>query len=218
MLDFTPGPTHRRGFLARLAAGLGIAAVAPGRLAAESFEQGMDRELEAWFNKMNGKHRIVFDAPTNNNGFIGVWPRVYLNTMNGTYGTMDADNTAVVIVRHQAAPLALNDAMWAKYGFAKQLKIDDNDAAMHNPYTNITDIPMPGLGIEPLLKAGVLFGVCNVALTVMSGSLAKATGGNADDIKKELVANRIPGVQVVPSGVMAVGRCQEKGCGYCFAG
>jgi intracellular sulfur oxidation DsrE/DsrF family protein len=28
----------------------------------------------------------------------------------------------------------------------------------------------------------------------------------------------IPGVQVVPSGVLAVARSQEKGCAYCFAG
>jgi intracellular sulfur oxidation DsrE/DsrF family protein len=28
----------------------------------------------------------------------------------------------------------------------------------------------------------------------------------------------LPGVQVVPSGVWAVGRAQEKGCGYCYAG
>jgi len=27
-----------------------------------------------------------------------------------------------------------------------------------------------------------------------------------------------PGIQVVPSGVMAVGRAQEHGCTYCFAG
>jgi intracellular sulfur oxidation DsrE/DsrF family protein len=37
-------------------------------------------------------------------------------------------------------------------------------------------------------------------------------------VKKELVDNLFPGIQVVPSGVMAVGRTQEKGCAYCFTG
>jgi intracellular sulfur oxidation DsrE/DsrF family protein len=41
---------------------------------------------------------------------------------------------------------------------------------------------------------------------------------NADDVMKDFKANLIPGVQIVPSGVWAVGRAQEHGCKYCFAG
>jgi intracellular sulfur oxidation DsrE/DsrF family protein len=37
-------------------------------------------------------------------------------------------------------------------------------------------------------------------------------------VKADWVAGLIPGVQVVPSGVLAVARAQEKGCAYCFAG
>ena len=45
-------------------------------------------------------------------------------------------------------------------------------------------------------------------------------GNNADPaaVKKEWVAGVLPGIQVVPSGVWAVGRAQEHGCAYCFAG
>jgi len=28
----------------------------------------------------------------------------------------------------------------------------------------------------------------------------------------------LPGIQPVPSGVWAIGRAQEHGCAYCFAG
>jgi len=38
------------------------------------------------------------------------------------------------------------------------------------------------------------------------------------DVKKEWVAGLLPGVQVMPSGVWAVGRAQEHGCTYCYAG
>jgi intracellular sulfur oxidation DsrE/DsrF family protein len=31
-------------------------------------------------------------------------------------------------------------------------------------------------------------------------------------------AGLLPGIQIVPSGVWAVGRAQEHGCQYCFAG
>jgi len=60
--------------------------------------------------------------------------------------------------------------------------------------------------------------VCNIALTFNSMRLAKDMGMQADAIKKEWVANLLPGVVVVPSGVIAVNRAQEKGCAYCFAG
>jgi intracellular sulfur oxidation DsrE/DsrF family protein len=39
-----------------------------------------------------------------------------------------------------------------------------------------------------------------------------------DAAKKEWLAHIIPGTTVVPSGVLALGRAQEKGCTYCYAG
>jgi intracellular sulfur oxidation DsrE/DsrF family protein len=79
---------------------------------------------------------------------------------------------------------------------------------------------LPGYGIDELLSKGVLMGVCNVALTVFSGMLAAKMGGGAtgDSVKADLVANLVPGIVVVPSGVLAVNRTQEKGCTYTFAG
>jgi intracellular sulfur oxidation DsrE/DsrF family protein len=41
---------------------------------------------------------------------------------------------------------------------------------------------------------------------------------NAADVLKEWTANVLPGVQIVPSGVWALGRAQEHGCGYIYAG
>lgn len=219
MLTFDTVTTHRRGFLARMAGAVGLAAIAPGRLLAETTTRGEDPKLEAWFNRMTGQHRIVFDAPAPNGGMPAIWPRVYLDTMNGTYGTKDADNSAVVILRHEAAPLALGDAMWAKYKLGEQIKVDDNgEPATRNVYATITGLPIEGVGVVELLKAGVLVGVCNMALTVAAARLAPAAGTDAATVKQDLLANVYPGIQVVPSGVMAVGRSQEKGCQYCFAG
>ncbi|HMG90321.1 MAG TPA: hypothetical protein VK589_09675, partial [Chryseolinea sp.] len=73
-------------------------------------------------------------------------------------------------------------------------------------------------GIKALQARGVMFCVCDMALTVNSIMTAKAMNLNADDVKKEWVAGLLPGIQVVPSGVWAIGRAQEKGCAYCFAG
>ena len=41
---------------------------------------------------------------------------------------------------------------------------------------------------------------------------------DAAQVKQDWIANLLPGIVVVPSGVLAVSRAQEKGCAYCFAG
>jgi len=57
-----------------------------------------------------------------------------------------------------------------------------------------------------------------MAMTVYSNVVAMQTGRKAEDILKDWTANVLPGVQVVPSGVWALGRAQEKQCAYIFAG
>lgn len=224
----TPSPdagsfTPRRGFLGRLAlaaAALGLSGSVPRSLAAEprsTRSTGTSPELEAWFGRITGKHRQVFDAPSAHGGVAAVWPRVYLLTMGATYP--DEKDTAVVILRHEAIPLAMQDALWAKYKLGEMFGIQAGNApATSNPYAVITGMPLPNIGISELLKSGVLIGVCDAALSLHSAAAAKAMNLDAAAVKKEWVAGLFPGAQVVPSGVMAVGRTQELGCSYCFAG
>ena len=125
--------THRRGFLGRIsatAAALGLGGLVPRSLAAEPAPRpsGADPAYEAWLNKITGKHKMVFDAPEPNGGMPVVWPRVWLDTTNGNYGTTDVQNSAVVIIRHGAIGFALKDAAWAKYKLGEVFKINDGSA------------------------------------------------------------------------------------------
>jgi intracellular sulfur oxidation DsrE/DsrF family protein len=221
MSDLIGSPTPRRGFLGRIAAAAAIAGlggVVPSRLTAETVPGGasLDAALDAWFAKIQGKHKMIFDAPEPNSGLVAIWPRIYLNTMAATW---PGPATAVVILRHGALPLALNDALWAKYSLGEMFEIKDGDApAKRNPYATITGLPIPGLGIAELLKSGVLVGACDVAMTIYSSGAAKKMGLDPAAVKQEWVAGVLPGVQVVPSGVLGVARSQELGCAYCFAG
>ena len=52
----------------------------------------------------------------------------------------------------------------------------------------------------------------------MSGLLSKNAGVTPEVAKAEWTANLLPGVTLVPSGVLAVNRAQEKGCTYCNGG
>jgi intracellular sulfur oxidation DsrE/DsrF family protein len=219
MHEILNSSTPRRGFLGRVAAfAAGLTAVAPSVLSAEttSSMSSADAALDAWFGKIKGAHKMVFDVPEPNSGMGAVWPRVYLNTMKATY---PGESTAVIIFRHGGLPLALNDATWAKYKLGEMFSIKDGDAAAtRNPYAKITNIPLPGLGVSELISSGVLVGACDVALTVYSSAAAQKMSMDPAAVKQEWIAGLLPGVQVVPSGVLGVARAQELGCAYCFAG
>jgi len=217
---------YRRGFLGRLAAtaAAGVAGLTPLRLEAqppvhEPILGAADPSFETWLNRITGKHKMIFDAPEANGGMPVIWPRIWLNGNNENYATKDADNSAVVVLRHSAIPIAMQDALWVKYKLGEAFSIKEGEApATRNIFADVMPLPLPGTGLKALLAAGVQVGCCNVALTVYSAMVAQKMGMDAAAVKAEWVAGLLPGVQVVPSGVLAVARSQEKGCAYCFAG
>jgi len=219
MFDEFTSSTPRRGFLGRFAAaamGIGVASLAP-EPAEAAISKPADPKLEAWLGKLTGKHRVVFDAPESNNGFPAIWPRVYLMTTEASYPGEGA--TAMVILRHEALPLAFQDNLWSKYKLGEQFNIKMGDApATKNPYATITGLPIQGLGVVELLKSGALIGACDVAMQVYSSGAATRMGMDPAVVRKEWIAGLLPGVQLVPSGVMAVARAQELGARYIFAG
>ncbi len=214
----------RREFVGTLSAS---AATLLAGISTTSFAAPADHKLvadaEDWFKKVKGKHRIIYDAPEPHAGFPIIWSWAFYQTNNQT-GSPDSDLTAVVVLRHNGIPIAMEDKLWEKYKFGEVFKIDDNNTkapAVRNPYFDPqgADFPLPVIdGVKKLQARGVMFCVCDLALTVYSGVVAKSMNQNPEEVKKDWVAGLLPGVQVVPSGVWAVGRAQEKGCGYCYAG
>ncbi len=220
--------TPRREFLGSLAAGaatLGISTMAPLGLTASPELSALAGEADAWFDKVKGKHRVVFDVPAPHEVFQFAWPRVFLMT-NASTGTPESECGVVVVLRHNSIPFAMNDSLWAKYKFGEMFKIDDSVTkapAVRNAFwkPKLGDFSAPGLGplpigINELQDSGVMICVCDMAMTVYSAVAAGA--GDAAAVKKEFVANVLPGIQVVPSGVWALGRAQEKKCAYIFVG
>lgn len=224
--------TERRDFLRQVATGAAAVSLtmlsSPIPLSASPSGYILnDEDPDAWFNKLKGKHRIVFDVTQPNGVFPFAWPRVFLIT-NSKTGTPEKDSNAVVVLRHDGIPYAMENRLWDKYKFGEMFKIDD--PATKAPATrNMFWQPKPGdfkvpgigevaIGINELQDSGVMFCVCDMALTVFSAVAAQGMNKDAAEVKKEWVAGILPGIQIVPSGVWAVGRAQEHGCGYCFAG
>jgi len=221
-------PTHRRGFLgtvAASAAALGLGTLVPRDLVAQPVPAGPevdDPQLDAWLGKITGAHKQVYDMPEFNNGVGFIWSRVFYMTNQET-GVPESDVNVVLVLRHDAVAFAMKDAMWAKYKLGEMTKVTDPKTkapAVRNIFYNMPagDQMLPGMSIDGLMASGALFGACNMAIKVSSMQLAQKMNMPAEDIAADMIANLIPGVQVVPSGVWAVNRVQERGCTYCFAG
>ncbi len=219
---------HRREFLGSLAVtaiGLSAALGIPASLLAGENKMppsaANPKEFEAWLKKIKGKHRQVYDAPSTNGGLPLAWARVFLMS-NKQVGVKDNDMTSVLVLRHDAIPYAMSDEMWQKYSFGENFNIK-NMMTKERQASNIywkpkTDLPIPGMSVDKLLESGVLIGVCDLALSFDSMHVAGKMNMDAAEVKKEWVANIFPGIQIVPSGVLAINRAQEHGCTYCYAG
>ena len=234
--------TNRRGFLGSIATG--AAALGIGTLAAplQSYAEHNpkiydDADPDEWISRVKGKkHRVVFDAVEPNEVMPFVWPKVFLLT-NAATGTAEKDCGVIVVLRHSAIPYAFEDKLWEKYNFAEffpksgelggayQAADAATAAKTRNPMWKPKkgDFKVPGfgevpIGINELQESGVMFCVCNAAMTVYSAIAAMKMNTDAAAVKKEWEAGLLPGIQVVPSGVWAVGRAQENGCSYVYAG
>ena len=233
--------TDRRRFLGSITAGaatIGLASLfQPLQASANEIPGFNPEDPDAWFKQLKGKkHSIVFDATRPHEIMPFVWPRIFLLT-NAATGSTEKDCGVVVVLRHDAIPYAFEDRLWSKYKFSEMFHgagelgpaFQAADAATAGTVRNPFWKPKPGdfkapgfgnvaIGINDLQASGVMFCVCNAAMTVYSNVVAMQTNGNANEILKDWTAGLLPGVQIVPSGVWAVGRAQENGCQYCFAG
>ena len=220
--------TDRRAFVGTLATGsaaIAMAAVGLHTAAVPAMADLVESPTgfsEAWLNRLTGKHKQFFDATTTNQ-FALVFAMNFLNSYNDVYKIPDANLSAVVGLRHFAIATAMADDIWSRYKVAEFVQA--MDPATKTPYMrnflshpHDGDMMFPSASVDKLVSRGVQFTCCNVALTAVSGLLSKNAGVTPEVAKAEWTANLLPGVTLVPSGVLAVNRAQEKGCTYCNGG
>ena len=87
------------GNLAASAAGIGFALSLPAQLnAAPHTDRNPElAEADVWFNRVKGKHRIMYDVPHPNETFPFAWPRIFLVTNQQT-GSAASDCGVVVVL------------------------------------------------------------------------------------------------------------------------
>jgi hypothetical protein len=235
----TADKTHRRGFLGRI-----LGTVAAAGIAGAGTSQAQTRSAAAagpdgWLNEVKGTHRCLFDFPQHKSGAPLLHILNYLNTYNEAYksapGTVAAVGTFYSIGNQSSIPLAFNDAMWSKYALGEYTGMKDkggkaytrnvlyrptpDDAGVLIQAFQTPNIPelaaaVPAMGIESLQKMGTKFLLCANALGAWCLELQARGKGKADDIQKELTANMLPGVTMVPAMVIAIEKAQAAGIRY----
>ena len=219
MSSFTP----RRGFLSSIATG--AAALVAGRFSTAHAEVLASLEPptvgDEFLTKIKGVHKQVFDCVEPNDGWGLAFALAFLDTTEAAKKLTDKDLTALVVMRHFAMPLTLNDATWAKYKIGEFINVKDpktNAPATRNIF--YANTPMrPNLTYEQAIATrGIVMVACNLALTVLSGMAGQKVGIAADQAKKDWENGLFKGVFLAPSGVYAVNRSQEAGCQYCYGG
>lgn len=224
----------RRRFLGQL---LGAAAVA--NLSMVGLGAAQESSADAWIKEVKGSHRCLFDFPQHKGGVPQLHILNYLNTYATAYktgaGEVGAVGTFYGVGTQASIPLAFNDAIWTTYelGVYTGLKDADGKHYTRNVFNRPTPrdlhllmqaygtpmIPaladaIPALGIENLQKMGAKFVLCANALGIWCLELEARGKGKAQDLEKELRANVLPGVTIVPAMVIAIEKAQEAGIKY----
>ena len=184
-------------------------------------------------------HRHVFDIPELADGVGLHQARAWMQGYTDVYGTGDADVHAVLVIRHFAIPMALDDAAWDRYelgqvmaGLAADKQPVKDPAtgapARRNPYLNANLRPdnahpsqyiWPDGGLDTLIRRGAIPLACNMALQYVASNVVAPK--EKTDVPTALATLRrhvLPGITVMPSGIFAVGRAEEAGCRYIYSG
>jgi hypothetical protein len=227
---------HRRNFMGRM---IGAAAAAGLPVAGTRVAAAQESGADDWIKEVKGTHRCLFDFPQHKNGFPLLHILNYINTYSQAYktgaGQVGAVGTFYAVGRQSSIPLAFNDSIWAKYELGAYTGLKDasdkvytrnvfnqptpNDLhllmqAVDSPMIPALAGAMPALGIESLQKMGTKFILCANALGIWCLELEARGKGKAADLEKELRANVLPGVTIVPAMVIAIEKAQEAGIRY----
>jgi intracellular sulfur oxidation DsrE/DsrF family protein len=218
----------RRSFLTGLGAGAGVlgaagigSTLATAEAAPDAPWRPARHTQDDWYDKIPGQHRFVFDSTTPDGMAMSLkFANNYFTANQDGYGLKDSDLAVVIVARHKATSFAFNDSIWAKYGkqLSEQAEFTD-PKTKEPPKINLYAAPDNGSDqggtMAELIGKGVHFAVCQMASRAIAGRIAKATGGDAEAIFKEIGANLVPNSHFVAAGIAAVNRAQEHG--YSFA-
>ncbi|MES2179649.1 MAG: hypothetical protein V4550_17450 [Gemmatimonadota bacterium] len=175
----------------------------------------------SWTSKL-GRYRTAYDSPEIYSGaalaYAGAAMAGYTQV-----GVPETDVTPVLILRHAASVMVLNDAMWERLALSDNNKLKDpttGEPTKRNPFINYAKGDKHSMvgadgGLDALIRRGAVALACNNALTGVAYMLRKKEPAlTPETALAELRANVLPGCYVMPNGIFAVSAAQDAGCHY----
>ena len=225
-------PNPRRAFLGWLGASGALAAAGVPLTRVEgSVVRGQPEPLVpvsadwdmAWVERVTGKHRAVFDSPELSEGAGLFRACLWRDQYKEVYGTAREEMSAVLVIRHAAIALAMNDAYWARFEVGKAEKLK-NYATKKWYTTNPIRVSAPGTpapwadyNLESFMAQGGSVLACNLAFRQVVSKFARGDKLKRDAAETRAKEHLIPGIVLQPSGIFAALRAQESGCSYILA-
>jgi hypothetical protein len=178
----------------------------------------------SWTKKLTGKHKAVFDVPEVESA-LGVWRSQFWPSQvkDAFPDTKPTDTSIVLVLRHNAIALAMQQSYWDKYGAGKthhathpltQQSTERNPALLSSARGEI-DKQFDDLALDKAISRGTIVLACNLALQFYAvPAIARVDGVTPEEAAKRARTYLLPGITVQPSGVFAALLAQEAGCKY----
>ncbi|HEU4828666.1 MAG TPA: hypothetical protein VFT04_05685 [Gemmatimonadales bacterium] len=218
--------TPRRDFLGWFGASALVAASAP--LAALEPPERPSRPVDgtwdmAWVDRITGKYRAVFDSPELSEGAALFRACLWRDQYKEVYGVEHGDMTPVLVIRHGAIAMAMDDGYWEQFRIGKEAKLK-------NPKTKKWEVANPfratppgtperyaAYSLEGFMGSGGIVLACNLAFQQAVWKYREAEKLTREAATDRARQHLIAGIILQPSGVFATLRAQEAGCGYILA-
>jgi hypothetical protein len=216
---------HRRDFLNSVATSSLMAAIPFSTPLSEAERRAVTMPVDdtwdlSWVARLRGKSRAVFDSPKVAEGGALFRAILWREQHAKVFGTPVADLTPVVVFRHEAIPLVMDDAHWDHIGVGKDLKLKDSATgkwSRKNPFASAdpkAPAEMKDYNIASFIANGGIVLGCNLAFGEIIEQWKDKDKISADEAATRAKSHLLPGVILQPSGFFAVLKAQDEGCKY----
>lgn len=173
----------------------------------------------SWKDRIAGDFRAVFDSPQVNDG-AGLWRAAdWKRAVLAVYGEAGKGASSVLVIRHEAIPMIMNDAFWERHDLSKQDKIKDpatGKHVRHNPFVARPETPenQRAFSLDGFMAGGGIVLACNYAFGLMVSREAKKARVEFREAREATLPFVLPGVILQPSGFFAVIEAERAGCHF----
>lgn len=196
-----------------------LARAATGREHPQPVESKWD---VSWAERVTGQHRAVFDSPEASEGAALFRAVAWCDHYKEVYGVERKDMSAVVVFRHTAIDLVMDDEHWKRFKVGKSLKIKNENGK----WSEVNPISARSVGDDPkktkyklerfLADGGIVLG-CSWAFNFVVQQYQEKGKLEHEAAEAQARAHLLSGVILQPNGIFAALRAQEAGCQYILA-